>query len=114
MSQEFWAIRHKPSMTFMPARPDGRRSRGWSFWTPRVPPSPAEQRCAPRLFETKRAAKNALTLWLQGWWVRQPQTEGDWETGYHTVAGDPAPEQPDVPRHPSEMEVVQVQLTVRA
>jgi hypothetical protein len=111
---EFWTIRHKPSMTFMPARPGGRKARGWSHWTPRVQhPLYSKPPGAPRLFESERAAKNALTCWLQGEWHVQYGSVS-WEEGGGTEEIGCAPEDPEQPRHRDEMEVVQVRLEVRA
>lgn len=60
----FHAIRHKPTGQLMPARITRSASRGWTHWNPNRPH--AEQSRAPRLFDTERAANNAVTQWLKG------------------------------------------------
>jgi hypothetical protein len=61
----YYIIRHKPTGAWMP-----QMRGGFSYWEPTFNHNP------PRLFNTARAAKNALTCWLQGRWS-QGMTSGD-------------------------------------
>lgn len=108
-----WAIKHKPTNTWMPSR-IGRSGRGWSHWNPGyVSPELGPEKyydTNPRIFFTVQSVRNALTAWLQGAWERGTLQEGDWETGYYTVDGDPEPKAPPVPRCREDMEIVELEL----
>lgn len=96
----YFVIKHKPTGQFMP------ESRGgYSWWTPGY-----SRFQTPRLFASERAAKNALTCWLQGHWSNVRGHEGDWESGYVDVDEPPAPVTSVPGRLRDDMEVVQVQL----
>ena len=56
---KLYAIRHKPTSNYLPAR----KGRGGSHDEPK-PTTEA----MPRLFFTERSAKSALSAWLQGKW----------------------------------------------
>lgn len=59
----FYAVKHAPTGTYLP-RVTGRSGRGGSHVEP-VAPNDAN----PRLFDTERAAKIYLNLWLKGKFV---------------------------------------------
>lgn len=101
----FWAIRHIPTQTFMPARlpstscefdaPDG-------VWE-------------PRLFYSERAAKNCATCWSQGPWVKHTYTESEgWEYRSYTAEDPPRPAKTSTDRKREDLEVLAVQLTLQA
>ena len=105
-----WAIKHKPTNTWMPSRMS-RSARGWSHWNPGyVHPEfgPEEYHDAnPRVFFTLQSARNALTAWLQGAW-ENTQSQGSYfeppeDTG-------PAPMKPPVPRQREDVEIVEMEL----
>lgn len=108
-----WSIKHKPTNTWMPSRMS-RGSRGWSHWNPGyVHPEYGVEKyhdANPRIFFTLQSARNALTAWLQGAWEQGTRQEGDWETGYYTVDGDPVPMKPPVERRREDMEIVELEL----
>lgn len=69
-----YAIRHKPSLEWMPARMN-KSGAGWSYWTPgNADDKPFDAN--PRLFYTLQSARNALTMWLQGEWKREQGNDG--------------------------------------
>ena len=77
---------------------------GFSYWEPEGKPQP------PRLFATERAAKNALTCWLQGQFRKRFETESDgWEFAPYTVAAGTEAE-PVIGRKRDDMEVVRLSL----
>lgn len=104
---EVFAIRHKPTQAWMPARMF-KGSRGWSYWTPADTDAYDKN---PRIFFTKRSAQNALTAWMQGEWEQGLVQDGDWETGYYMVDGDPEPKKPKVERKREDMEIVTLTLS---
>lgn len=109
---EVFAIRHKPTQAWMPTRMFKTIGRGWSYWTPGDSSEGLDGFDKnPRIFFTKQSARNALTAWLGGRWVQGKVREGDWETGYYTVDGDPAPTRPPVERKREDMEIVMLTLS---
>ena len=101
-----YAIRHKPTGSWMPARMFRTSGKGWSYWAPADPSSDKPYNKNPRIFYTLQSARNALTAWLQGEWVRGTVREGDWETGYYEVDAEPIPNNPPVERKRDDMEIV--------
>lgn len=109
---EVFAIRHKPTQSWMPARMFKTIGRGWSYWTPGDTVEGLDGFDKnPRIFFTKRSAQNALGAWLNGRWEAQTGTDGDWETGYFTVDIGPAPMKPPVERKREDMEIVSLTLS---
>lgn len=102
MVHNFWVIRHIPTQKLMPARMSRSGGRGWSHWDP-LDPDYAGFGNAPRLFDDKRAAENAKTVWLQGAYAwsqpRDPQDEPRLKAGKRD-------------RKPEDVEVVPVTLEV--
>lgn len=62
----FWLIRHKPTGGYLP-EPIGRMGRGGSHVEPVVHTD--DPATTPRIFQSERAAKNALAAWLRGKYV---------------------------------------------
>lgn len=83
--QTLYAIQHKPSGNFMPARMFKQAGSGWSWWEPTetrsgyLPHDPN-----PRLFYSIESARNALGQWLRGPLRRQsvPSACGYNELGF--------------------------------
>lgn len=108
-----YAIRHKPTGNWMPARMYRTARAGWSNWEPaETRPGYLPHDPNPRVFFTAQSARNALTMWLLGAWKRGTYQEGDWETGYYTADGDPEPHKPDAPRNRDDMEIVAGELSL--
>lgn len=80
----YYALRHKPTGKYMPARMTKAGRAGWSWWDPAsmhnsgVGPQ-------PRLFTTPIAVKNAAAMWLKG--TASAVTSTDWESGHTEVEG---------------------------
>lgn len=68
-----WFIRHKPSGGYLP-EPAGRMGRGGSH----VEPS---RFLPPRVFQTKKSAVNALSMWLKGKFTASRGR--DWDGEYY-------------------------------
>lgn len=101
-----FAIRHKPTGVFMPARIN-KAYGGWSHWDPTNGEEVHDAN--PRIFYTLRSAQNALTAWLMGTHIRERGMHYDWEgipDGYdnHIVNA------PATPRHRGDMEIVNFTL----
>jgi hypothetical protein len=110
---QVFAIRHKPTQAWMPARMFKVFGSGWSHWTP------GPQGAAlglhgydknPRIFFTLQSARNALTAWLSGAWESATVSDGDFETGYRQIDSGPAPMKPEAPRKREDMEIVTLEL----
>ena len=99
-----WAIRHKPTGRFMPARMSRSGRGGWSHWCP-ITPGAQGFEPHPRLMFTQRSAQNALSMWLQGEWRNVTSVP----TGYFDDDGGDSelvPSEPLVPRVREDMEIV--------
>jgi len=97
----FWAIRHKPSGFFLPAR-DKKRRGGYTHDEPRDP-----KIYAPRLFPKRTAAHLALKHWLDGVMTEIVDCfTGEYDT-YIKVVKKPE-------RKPEEMELVEMEVTVKS
>lgn len=98
-----YAIRHKPTGAFMPARMFRTHGRGWTHWIPE--PEGKEYGLQgydknPRIFWTRRTANNAITMWLKGPMEQVNTGEGwDQSSTLETV-------KPKVPRKSEEIELV--------
>lgn len=102
-----YAIRHKPTKEFMPARMN-KSGQGWSHWTPGDAEDPPYD-SNPRVFYNPHSARNALTMWLQGKWERNSGTSYDWE-GTPDSYDHMRVNAPTVPRLRAEMEIVTFSL----
>lgn len=98
----FFVIRHKPTGRLLPAR---MRATHYNFDRP-------EGTHEPRLFKSKRAAKNCATCWAQGTWTANTHQESDgWEHASYMVQDTPSPSA--VPgRSHEDLEVVPATLTL--
>lgn len=102
MLKTYWVIRHKPSMSLLPARVP---ATSWDFTTP-------DGVHEPRLFKSERAAKNCATCWARGVWLQGSHTESDgWEGPSYTVLDPPAPERV-AGRSRDDLEVVPAWLSI--
>ena len=93
-----YAIRHKPTGHFLPARKSNRR--GFSF----DEPLPSGGALGPRVFYSKQSAMNALTAWLQGKFKADTTYSYEGEADY-AITVDPQPH-----RVRSDMEIVTYQM----
>lgn len=100
--QWFFAIRHKPSRTYLPLFKGGQRRGTTYIDLPFVG--------APRLFTTQTAARNCLRWWLAG--VPTPEYDTDeWSQSEVKVGASPGKGDPN--RKAEDMEVVKVTLVVK-
>lgn len=108
MLHTYYVIRHIPTQKLMPARMSRSGGRGWSHWDP-LDPDNAGFGNAPRLFDDKRAAENARTVWLQGAFVHHhspPTSFWDDPGGTDLLVAEKRD------RKPEDVEVVPVTLEV--
>lgn len=103
-----YALRHKATGEFMPARMSRGSARGWSHWSPGAMNEPPYDK-SPRLFFTRKGADNSRVMWAMGLHVRHAGTSYTWDgtsEGYdETVVNEPP-----VPRHKDDLEVVVYEL----
>lgn len=115
---EVFAVRHIDTQTYMPCRMTRGGAGGWSHWSPGAKPdsagnprdgSPYDRR--PRLFYSLQAARNAISMWSAGIWVRDAGVSpgGPWGPDEHH--DNLQPEEPPVPRSSDQMEIVHFTLT---
>lgn len=115
--QTLYAIQHKPSGNFMPARMFKQAGSGWSWWEPTetrsgyLPHDPN-----PRLFYSIESARNALGQWLRGPLRKQRVGYGlvdatvpfaEEEFGYEVLAAE---DEQSPPRVRSHMRIVVLEL----
>lgn len=103
---QVFAIRHKPTGKWMPARVNATAG-GWSYWNPTSDDVVRDGN--PRVFFTLRSAQNALTAWLMGEHSRKQGVHVDWE-GIPDGYDDHVVNAPRAPRHRGEMEIVSFTL----
>lgn len=100
-----YAIKHKPTDEWMPHRVF-KSARGWSYWEPGLkgyePHDPN-----PRIFFTRKAAENSLTMWLQGCWEEQISKGSYFDGPEHEGI---APTNPKQERRREDMEIVELDL----
>lgn len=94
-----WAIRHRPSGNFMP-----------NSFRRHTQSEPAPN-CIPRMFDTRQGAVSALNRWLEGIWHLSYYRCGEYDSEWDYDWG---PEPPPTTRVKSEMEVVEVEILIRA
>lgn len=93
-----YAIRHKPSGGFLPAR--WKRSRGFSFDEPSTDEF-------PRLFKSERSASMALSAWLRGEWKEKEYDHDEWSHTDYVIGASPVPVEG---RKSSDMEIIAFRL----
>lgn len=93
----YYIIRHKENKVLLPARV---QATGFNFYRHSLP---------PRLFAKACHANSCIRAWARGYWTRREETDGDWETGYYSYLGLPAPDG-GPKRSADELEVVTVEL----
>lgn len=102
MTQLVYAIRHNPSLEFMPLRMSRVGFGGWSWWRePDIVPHDK----SPRLFHTKQGAVNALSAWMQGKFVSKTHAAGGWDESPYDER-ELHIETPENPRVREDMEIV--------
>lgn len=103
-----YALRHKATGEFMPAKMFRTASRGWSHWAP-GPKVEAPYDANPRLFFTHKGADNSRVLWAQGVFKRHVGSY----TGFDSVEHYDETEvvAPPTPRHKDDLEIVTYELT---
>lgn len=113
-----YAIKHKPTGEWMPARMSRVGRGGWSWWVP-GPPVDGLASCGgfdknPRVFFTRASAVRAVAQWLRG-----PMTQTTHTTGgdyfeppdqYTTV--DVVDDSGVPPRHAGDLEIVEGDLSL--
>lgn len=102
-----YAIRHKPSGEFMPARMSRCGFGGWSWWREPNQGEPYDK--TPRIFPTKTGARNALSAWLAGRWVQVIEKTGNWEEPEESD-NYCVPEKTENARNRDDMEIVSFSL----
>lgn len=100
--RDVFAIRHKPTGKWMPARLN-KSPGGWSYWEPTSDDEAHDAN--PRIFYTLRSAQNALTAWLMGEHSRKQGVSVDWE-GIPDGYDDHIVNAPPIPRRRDDMEIV--------
>jgi hypothetical protein len=104
-----YALRHKATGEFMPAKMFRLSARGWSHWSPGVSGVGQPHDSNPRLFFTRKAADNSRVQWAAGVWERNVGTTNSYfdpEDYDETVINAPP-----TPRHKDDLEVVVYELT---
>lgn len=107
-----WALKHKATGQWMPARMSRSSARGWSHWSPGyVHPEFGLAQIHdknPRIFFTLQSARNALTAWAQGAWENTHSAGSYFEPPEDT---GPAPMAPPAPRNRGDLDVVELRIT---
>lgn len=100
MIPSFYAIFHKPTGKYMPARMFNNSRGGWTWWEPTgVNGLGGFDPDVPRLFTKKSSAVQAMSYWLNGNY--KAVTSGhyeDFEFGVEAVS-------PKIPRNPKDVEI---------
>lgn len=104
-----YALRHKATGAFMPARMFRNAGRGWSHWSPGVEGAEAPYDASPRLFSTRKGAENSRVLWAAGVWERNVGTTYSYYDGPEDY-DETVPTAPPAPRHKDDLEVVAYEL----
>lgn len=107
---QVFALRHKATGLFMPAKMSRTGARGWSHWSPGAMEDGAPYDKHPRLFFSRKGADNSRALWAAGVHVRH--------CGATSGTPDNPPEYydettiiaPPIPRHRDDLEVVAYEL----
>lgn len=108
MSQiKLYAIYHKPTQTYMPARMFATTTAGWSWWEPTGINGLGGLPGVPRLFTQPRLARVALTAWLKG-----PTKIGVKHINAFETTQKATHETPYQPRRLKDMEIHEIQLTI--
>jgi len=94
----WFVIRHRPSGLLLP-EPAGRQGRGGSHVEPSVE--------RPRLFSSRIAARNALSAWLRGKFIRGGSGYDSFAEEYYE---DPPVIEPQPHRVKADMEIVPVEI----
>lgn len=106
MSKEFYAIYHKPTGKYMPARMFENSRAGWTWWEPTgIHGLGGFDPAVPRLFTKKGSATQAMGYWLNG--NHKAIISGhyeDFEFGIETVT-------PEILRRPQDVEIHIMSLT---
>ena len=109
MSPKLYAIYHKPTGKYMPARMFRTTHRGWTWWEPtNIHDLGGFDVEVPRLFSKKSSAVQAMGYWLNG--NHRAVTSGhyeDFEFGIETRS-------PEIPRKPADVEIHIISLTKTA
>jgi hypothetical protein len=101
-NNHFFALRHKPTQRYMPARMTATGKAGWSWWNPESVEFSGHG-IEPRLFATIRGARTAARTWLKG----RVSKEYDQQTGeFKTLAL-----LPDEGRKAEDLEIVTLLLS---
>ena len=105
MTIKGYAIRHKPTGEFMPAKMSKNSGRGFSFWEPAAGPI---YTAIPRLLDTEKQAKLVLAGWLAGKWEYEWSRSGEYGEEEECYI---APQRPEIERKREDMEIVPLYVT---
>ena len=95
---EYWIVRHKTTNVVLPARV---QSTKFDF--------KYRDKREPRLFRAAHTAQACVRAWAAGVWHCVMEQEGDWESGYYSYQGTPAPT-PVAGRSADDLEGVRVTM----
>lgn len=106
---ELYAIYHKPTGKYMPARMFRNSRNGWTWWEPtNIYGLGGFDPEVPRLFSKKSSAVQAMGYWLNGnHKIVTPGHYGVSEFGIEVVT-------PEIPRKPADIEIHVISLTKTA
>lgn len=100
-----YAIYHKPTDKYMPAKIFRHTSNGWTWWEPtNIHGYGGSDANVPRLFSRKASAKQAMNYWLKGNYKCSKNNNED----YFTTSMDIIP--PYIPRNPKDVEIHAIEL----
>jgi len=96
-----FVVRLRDSNSYLPAR--WHRRAGFSYDIP----IEGGGKFGPRIFPSRKSAKNAITAWAQGEWVQEMSTSG-WE--YPETDVVTAPRAPKIPRDAKKLEIIPIHI----
>lgn len=109
MSTKFYAIYHKPTGKYMPARMFEHSRGGWTWWEPTgIGGYGGHDPYIPRLFLKKNAAVQAMGYWLNGNYSRRTVA-----SDFGDLSGKLRAESPHIPRNPKDVEIHVLTLTIK-
>lgn len=107
-----YALYHRPTGNYMPAKMFRCSFRGYSWWEPTGAQGLGGVSGVPRLFKTKHAANVAKTFWLKGCYKHNKVIESDgWDMpSYEITRGTVSAKEQLLPRNPDNLIIVTLEL----